>query len=244
MNLKETINDYVQKKEVFKKELIKILSKINNDSHNNYESFVEFCINSNAVYHVNEWKPTSMEEQLILDILSDELDFPNNITNYTKAFAALYIKMGMIDSHDAENSNYEIPGFDSTYELLEYHDFECLGYTSSGDVIAINTQSKLPKICYFSHEATFTNSELLEEMYGECYSFYDNGDGTFENDNHLLIDKIYDSEGNFMDGSIYVKKMLNEDDEIEELDYSYPTFIAYLAYASQALYIDLFKSFS
>lgn len=237
MEIKKQRAQFVKNKQALKEHLVSILKEIKNGSKTDLNEFIDFSLTNGRINEsYGKWKSSSVEEELIFDLLINDIGILNEFDNYTEAFAHLLIKDGLIDSLDAQEPNYELPG----YELLDDHGFECLGYTSGGDVIAINMYNK--KIVFFNHEATYTSSEHLEEMYSEFYEFYfDDEENSFDNENNLLIDKVYNSEGNFDTSSPYIKKMLNEDDEIGELDFSYLTIVAYAIHKSHDLYRELFE---
>ena len=221
--IKSILDRYLASKQSLKNEIIELITLLKDESqtHERKEFVSFFQANQNDSTLI-----TGPSTKMIMAILT-ELGFPQAMDSFDELFMEV---LGV----DKESHPL---GFDSYHTLFDYNDFyDICG--ADGNIYAINFNLDNPTIIYIDHSAQECNEEHLEDLYSDHYGFwFDSDKGVYINPKGLLLDEIFDSEGEYNISSQYITDYLNT---LPNKGYSYHTLVNYVITQMQPKYEELF----
>ena len=222
---KRALASYIKNRELLKGEVIQLIAKLKIEGSEERDLFKKFLEENIAKNDLID----NVATFTIMDILK-ELYYPNAIED---DFDQLFLEVLYGESYEVFDT-----GFDTDHLLLYENDFSCLG-AFSGNAFAFNFNKENPEIVYIDHSEVYASEDDLEELYSEHYGFYfDHDTNSYVNENGLLLDKIYDEDGNYNIHSEYIIAYLNE---IPSRGLSYHSFANYVIEKMTSKYVELFQ---
>lgn len=224
---KELIETFFQNKEALTTHISAFLEQLKSEEPLR-EKFILY-----AVEQVNQQALLNIpSKELVLSILQ-ELNFPNHLYHYFDLYYAILEKVG----YDLDND-----GGDGWHVLTDdENNFQTIGMFQA-DLFVFDYNLDNPEVTLCSHDSVPSSEDAIPILYEDNYGFWFNEETEMlHNPNNLLLDKIFDEEGEYIYDSPYILAFLTgEDSGLKKLGFSYHTFVNFVLLETKDQYTKLF----